>query len=124
MIAAIAFLVFVGGYSTVRYQVVRTIANRSLQAQVAVVQGNIDQSLKWSPERKKSTVATYIERSTQATSGQNTELVVWPETALPFYPQDDPLMFEVAKICQQKQCLANYRCTSLHPQSRSIGDAE
>nr|WP_320010342.1 apolipoprotein N-acyltransferase [uncultured Desulfobulbus sp.] len=98
LIAAIAFLVFIGGYSMVRYQVVRTIAHRSLQAQVAVVQGNIDQSLKWSPERKMSTVATYIERSTQATSGQNTELVVWPETALPFYPQEDPLMFEVAKF--------------------------
>ena len=39
LIAAVGFLVFIGGYSLVRYQVVGAIAARSMQARVAVVQG-------------------------------------------------------------------------------------
>ena len=46
LIAAVAFLVFIGGYSLVRYQVVASIEARAMQARVAVVQGNIDQALK------------------------------------------------------------------------------
>ncbi|MDD2464418.1 MAG: apolipoprotein N-acyltransferase [Desulfobulbus sp.] len=96
LVAAVAFLVFIGGYSMVRYQVVAMIAARSMQARVAVVQGNIDQALKWSSEVKAATVDTYIKLSRQAISGQDIELVVWPETALPFYPQQDPLMGRVS----------------------------
>ena len=96
LIAAVAFFVFIGGYSMVRYQVVSLIAARSMHARVAVVQGNIDQSLKWSPELKATTVDTYIRLSRQAIAGQDTELVVWPETALPFYPQQDPLIGRVS----------------------------
>nr|WP_321465212.1 apolipoprotein N-acyltransferase [uncultured Desulfobulbus sp.] len=96
LIAAVAFAVFVGGYSLVRYQVVALIADRSMQAHVAVVQGNIDQALKWSAEVKSATVDTYVKLSRRALQGQDTELVVWPETALPFYPQEDPLMDRVS----------------------------
>lgn len=96
LMAAVAFLVFIGGYSLVRYQVVASIEARSMQARVAVVQGNIDQALKWSPEVKAATVDTYLELSRKAIAGQDIELVVWPETALPFYPQQDPLMGRVS----------------------------
>jgi apolipoprotein N-acyltransferase len=54
------------------------------------VQGNIDQSVKWSPANQQHTVNTYLAYS-QALFGDNRpELVVWPETALPFYPQTYP----------------------------------
>ncbi|MGD9950628.1 MAG: apolipoprotein N-acyltransferase, partial [Desulfobulbus sp.] len=96
LIASVAFLVFIGGYSLVRYRVVGSMAARSMQARVAVVQGNIDQSLKWSPEVKAATVDTYIKLSRLAIKAQDIELVVWPETALPFYPQQDPLMERVS----------------------------
>jgi len=96
LILAVAFLVFVGGYSLVRYQVVASIEARSMQARVAVVQGNIDQSLKWSSKMKTTTVDTYLGLSRQAIAGQDVELVVWPETALPFYPQQDPLIGRVS----------------------------
>ena len=95
LLAAMGFLVFVGGYSMVRYQVVGPIAARSLQARVAVVQGNIDQAVKWSPAVKEATVATYLNLSNQAVRDADVELVVWPETALPFYPQQDALIDRV-----------------------------
>lgn len=96
LVAAVAFLVFVGGYSLVRYQVTGAIAARSMQARVAVVQGNIDQAVKWSTEFKAATVETYGKLSRQIMQGRDIELVVWPETALPFYPQQDPLMQRVS----------------------------
>ncbi|ADW19173.1 apolipoprotein N-acyltransferase [Desulfobulbus propionicus DSM 2032] len=98
LIAAVGFLVFIGGYSLVRYQVVGAIAARSMQARVAVVQGNIDQAIKWSPATKAATVDTYLRLSRQAIAGQDVELVVWPETALPFYPQRDALMQRVSDL--------------------------
>ena len=95
LLMAWALLIFIGGYSLVRYQVVEPTLGRSLQAQIAVVQGNIDQSVKWSEKTRDSTVATYLNLSGQVLQGADTELVVWPETALPFFPQQDPLMYRV-----------------------------
>ncbi len=101
LLAACIVLVFVFGYSTVRYQVVKVIASRSLQAQVTVVQGNIDQSVKWSPEIRAATVDRYVSLSRQGYATMDAELVVWPETALPFYPQQDPLTNRVTAFVQQ-----------------------
>ncbi len=56
-----------------------------------VAQGNIDQSLKWAPETQFSTVDTYRTLSTSA-KGFSPGLVVWPETATPFYLQDDSVL--------------------------------
>ena len=95
LLAAIAFLVFVGGYSLVRYQMVSSITAQSLQATVAVVQGNIDQAIKWSLATKEATVNTYLKLSQQVVREGGTELVIWPETALPFYPQRDALINRV-----------------------------
>ena len=95
LLAAFAVLALVGGYSFIRYQVMHTVAARSPLANVAVVQGNIDQSIKWSPEMKEATVDSYLRLSRQAHQGSGAELVVWPETALPLYPQRDPLMGRV-----------------------------
>ncbi len=75
LLAAVGFLVFILGYSQVRYRVVTAIAARSMQARVAVVQGNVDQAVKWSPEFKAATVETYLRLSRQATAGHDVELV-------------------------------------------------
>lgn len=55
---------------------------------VVIVQGNIDQGLKWDPAYQQRTVAKYISLSRRALA-DNPELIVWPETAMPFYFQDD-----------------------------------
>ncbi len=55
---------------------------------VALVQGNIDQSIKWDPAFQDATVAIY-ERLTRLAAASGVDLVVWPESAVPFYFQDD-----------------------------------
>jgi apolipoprotein N-acyltransferase len=53
--------------------------------QVALVQGNIAQEEKWLPENIQNTLTRYTELTF---SLQDTDLVVWPETAIPaFYHQ-------------------------------------
>uniref|UniRef100_UPI0040559DEE apolipoprotein N-acyltransferase n=1 Tax=Candidatus Electronema sp. TaxID=2698783 RepID=UPI0040559DEE len=85
-----------GGYSTFRYRQVAFEAAEAEQAAAAAAQGNIEQSVKWSPAQKTTTVERYIALTEQLLSqGMKPDLVVWPETALPFYPHRDPLMGRV-----------------------------
>jgi len=51
---------------------------------IAVVQGNIEQDKKWDPSYQGEVIATY-KRLTLKALEQRPDLVVWPETATPFY---------------------------------------
>jgi apolipoprotein N-acyltransferase len=67
---------------------------------VAIIQGNIDQSIKWDPAYQEESVDTY-HRLTRSASTFEPNLIVWPETAMPFFFQDNEKfskrLFEVAK---------------------------
>lgn len=58
---------------------------------VTVVQGNIPQDEKWLPDFQKKTVSTYLSLSKAALAKEASDLVLWPETALPFYPLEHSL---------------------------------
>jgi len=69
--------------------------SRPLPAQetalVGLVQGNIDQSMKWDDAYQRQTVETYNSLTGSMVMQQNParlDLVVWPETAMPFYFQE------------------------------------
>ncbi|MEC4676369.1 MAG: apolipoprotein N-acyltransferase [Nitrospirota bacterium] len=50
---------------------------------VGVIQGNIEQDKKWEPLYQKEVLDTYIGLSGEV-AGPSPDLVIWPETALPF----------------------------------------
>lgn len=50
---------------------------------VAIVQGNIDQNMKWEKPFQKSVFSTY-RTLTEKASETTTDLIVWPETSVPF----------------------------------------
>ncbi|WP_019957127.1 apolipoprotein N-acyltransferase [Vitreoscilla stercoraria] len=56
------------------------------QASVALLQGNIPQTLKWEPEAFAHTIQVYYELLTQAEA----DIVIMPETAIPLMRQDLP----------------------------------
>lgn len=56
---------------------------------VSIIQGNIDQNQKWEPEYQNSTINKYLELSQAEISENSPELIVWPETAVPFYLQEN-----------------------------------
>lgn len=60
---------------------------------VALIQGNIPQDVKWSPAFREHTLDTY-ERLTRDASRGGVDLIVWPESAVPFFFQDEPLQAE------------------------------
>ncbi len=62
--------------------------SRGRGLKVAVIQGNIDQHMKWDSDFRLRTVDIY-ERLTMEASGQHPDLVIWPETAAPFFFQDN-----------------------------------
>jgi apolipoprotein N-acyltransferase len=51
---------------------------------VSVVQGNIEQDKKWDPAYQTEVIETY-QRLTQQVLNDHPDLVIWPETATPFY---------------------------------------
>jgi apolipoprotein N-acyltransferase len=55
--------------------------------EVSLIQGNVDQTVKWNPEFQQQTMRDYASLTMDATVGGK-RLVVWPETAVPFFFQD------------------------------------
>ena len=55
---------------------------------VSLVQGNFEQDIKWSPEYTDLTMNVYISLSEEAIK-KGAEIIVWPETAVPFFYQHD-----------------------------------
>ena len=102
MLFACCVLVFLSGYSFTRYRQVKMGLRRSLQAGITVVQGNIAQDAKWTPAWRQKTVQTYIELSQKALARNISELVVWPETALPFYPTSSALFGDVLNLARKE----------------------
>lgn len=78
-------------YGAWRLDVVRETMAGVKPWTVAVVQGNIDQSVKWDPAFQQETLRRYRELCLEAV-GQNPapDLIVWPETAAPFFYGHEP----------------------------------
>jgi apolipoprotein N-acyltransferase len=55
---------------------------------VAIIQGNIEQDAKWDPSYQDQVVAIY-KKLTLSAAANRPHLIVWPETATPFFYQSD-----------------------------------
>ncbi len=88
-IPAIFALAF--SYGNARIETIDQRIDKAPRTGIAIVQGNIKQDLKWSPAFKQATVEKYGTLSLKALESRP-DLIVWPETALPFYYGHDTLM--------------------------------
>lgn len=71
---------------------------------VALIQGNIDQSIKWSPAIRQETLAIYRSLSRQALSRGPVDLVIWPESAAPFFFQEGgPASDQIRQLAKELQ---------------------
>ncbi len=73
------------GYGS--YRLGQDLDWRETSLEAAVIQGNIDQAIKWNPAFKGKTIAGYRSLSHQAHRAGATDLLIWPEAATPFYFQ-------------------------------------
>lgn len=71
-------------------------------ARIGIAQGNFDQSIKWAKDVQAGTVDRYVSLSQSLLRDAKPALVVWPETALPFYYQDpSDLGFTVREFARE-----------------------
>ena len=82
--AAILCLALILAYGNIRVRMTDNDMAQARSTRVSVIQGNIDQSLKWSPSYQARTVFKYNALS-QLAAKDKPDLIVWPETAAPFY---------------------------------------
>lgn len=95
VIAAATLLLMALSYSFWRLHTLPATLAQAEHMEVAAVQGNIPQDQKWQPAFQRATVDTYLRLSNNLFSTRNPQLIVWPETALPFYPYEHPLFLRL-----------------------------
>jgi apolipoprotein N-acyltransferase len=90
VLTALLLLGLAGGYSLLRYRQVEQEMRGAEHLKVAVVQGNIDQGDKWLPHLQETTLKKYLDLTNLELAAHAPQLLVWPETAMPFYLHDSP----------------------------------
>jgi len=99
--SGLAILMLVWLYGDYRIQQTDEQIKNSPSSRIGIVQGNIEQSMKWDPSFQEATVRKYVELSLGIKT-RLPELIVWPETATPFYfLYDDALSKMVVNGIQQ-----------------------
>lgn len=87
LMGSIIIIGMVFAYGLYRVDTVKDMESHGNVTDVVIAQGNIDQSLKWSPEYQYKTLNIYRDLSLKMAQA-NTDLIVWPETAAPFFFQN------------------------------------
>jgi apolipoprotein N-acyltransferase len=86
--ASAAFTIFLTAgaalYGHHRLASIDKMTEHAKKMTISVIQGNIDQDVKWDIEFRNATIDTYFRLSRQEL-GLNPDLIIWPETAAPFY---------------------------------------
>ncbi len=97
---ACAILAVIYGYGHFRTAEIHESLKKASTVEVALVQGNIDQNIKWDARYQWETLDIYRTLSLRAIPAQG-GLIVWPETAAPFYfERGDPLREAVVDVAR------------------------
>ncbi|WP_218915037.1 apolipoprotein N-acyltransferase [Desulfurivibrio alkaliphilus] len=100
---AVLLLISSVAYGSLRLQQFDKILATAPVLETAVVQGNIPQEEKWDQQLRFATVQRYLELSEATAAGPEKPptLIVWPETALPFYPLEHHLFYDIIDFAAQ-----------------------
>jgi apolipoprotein N-acyltransferase len=80
----LVILAGVFGYGQHRIRVVEQAMAEAPEPRIAIIQGNIRQDMKWDMAFRRATIEKYGALSLEAAKSRP-DLIIWPETALPFY---------------------------------------
>lgn len=88
VLPVLGMITAVGTYSLLSWNSTteKLMVNDAETIEVGIVQGNIDQSLKWDASLQRQSVDKYLLLTKYLFEEKTPEIIVWPETALPFYP--------------------------------------
>jgi apolipoprotein N-acyltransferase len=99
-VVVLAILCVVFGYGIAKAKRVERISSHGRNIKIGLAQGNIDQSIKWNAAYQEKTLRVYQDLSFTL-AGEQPSLIIWPETATPFFFQSEekyrPRVLEVAE---------------------------
>ncbi|RPI77953.1 MAG: apolipoprotein N-acyltransferase [Desulfobacteraceae bacterium] len=87
---ALAFIVLLSvtlAYGTQTLAKIEKAQKNRSSLKIGIVQGNIDQSVKWEPSYQQETIRIYREW-TRSLYALKPKLIIWPETSVPLFFQD------------------------------------
>lgn len=87
VIAGCVIIIITYGYGMLMIQHMKKSMKHADSMDVSIIQGNIDQNLKWNSQFQKETIDIYKNLSL-AKVASGLMLIVWPETATPFFFQE------------------------------------
>ncbi len=100
---AVVTVIFLLGFLMYGYLKMEVVERQLIQdppLKVGLVQGNIDQSIKWDESFQKETLKIY-EKLSYKVAEEKPDLIIWPETATPFFFQDakeyQPFVLDIPK---------------------------
>ena len=100
LLAAGLLLAASAGYGYWRLAGISPQSKEGTPVRISLIQGNIPQDVKWEPKFQEETVRSYVDL-TLRTRYLFPNLVIWPETATPFFFQDSlsyqPRILEVGR---------------------------
>jgi apolipoprotein N-acyltransferase len=81
-----------------------------------VVQGNVEQSIKWNPNGLLPTLETYLELTRD---NLGSDLIVWPETAIPdfLHQVEQVLIVPLGETARTEGVRSSSACRSWKPSS-------
>ena len=100
LVPVVVLLLGAALYSAWRWQSLDQWMKTAATMRIGIVQGDILQDEKWVPEDREKTVMGYIGQTESLFTDKKPALVAWPETALPFYPEHNPLMAPVRHMVE------------------------
>jgi apolipoprotein N-acyltransferase len=72
------------------------LTREGVPIRVGLIQGNVSQDEKWNQARATSIVQTYVDLTRQV-AGRGARFVLWPESALPYFFQDEPVVGDAVR---------------------------
>lgn len=85
-------------YGQAKISEMDALSREAPSLKVGIAQGNLEQSLKWDPAFQETTISRY-EAQTRQLAQLGAQLVLWPETAMPFFFQrEGPLRDRVLQL--------------------------
>jgi len=88
IILAILMVIVVALYGRWRLIEIKKVTEASVTMNVGLIQGNIDQGIKWNKAFREKAITTHQQLSMKALH-ENTRLIIWPESSTPFYFQSE-----------------------------------
>ncbi|MBN1625840.1 MAG: apolipoprotein N-acyltransferase [Deltaproteobacteria bacterium] len=103
------------------YSISGTVDDKGRETITAsVIQGNIDQSVKWDPAYMEATIERYVSLS-KSTFDSHPGLIIWPESAAPFFFQENTEYSEnIRDLAEESSAWLIFGCPAYEEQGSVI----